>query len=91
MRAESVVRSEPAVAHEDVHIPRPLNSWFLFLADFRSKSTLSDQRMVTKMASAKWRSLSPDERAKWDEKAREAMQEHAKAFPQYKYRPGISK
>ncbi|KAI0339268.1 hypothetical protein BDW22DRAFT_1361769 [Trametopsis cervina] len=43
--------------------------------------------MVTKLASAKWRSLSRDEKAFWDEGGNKTVLQHQVAYPDYKYRP----
>ncbi|KAI5836621.1 uncharacterized protein SCHCODRAFT_02645990 [Schizophyllum commune H4-8] len=74
------------------HIPRPANAFILFRADFTKNHKLPDgieknNGSLSKIASSEWKSLSPEARRFWDERAEEAKREHQALYPDYKYRP----
>ncbi|CAK5277000.1 unnamed protein product [Mycena citricolor] len=45
------------------------------------------QADLSKMISAKWRALGPEERAEWDELAKQRKREHELRYPDYVFRP----
>ncbi|KAL1742677.1 hypothetical protein HDZ31DRAFT_42694 [Schizophyllum fasciatum] len=74
------------------HIPRPANAFILFRADFTKNHKLPDgieknNGSLSKIASSEWKSLSPEARRFWDERAEDAKKEHQAMYPDYKYRP----
>ncbi|KAG8993954.1 hypothetical protein FRB90_000567 [Tulasnella sp. 427] len=74
------------------HIPRPPNAFILFRTNFvaeakLTKGTEADHRNISKIAGAVWRSLLPDEKLKWHNKALEEKEAHRKKYPNYRYTP----
>lgn len=78
-------------------IPRPMNCYFVFLSDFRSKAlesggpgtgrSLKRQHGISRDARDAWRALSRKERGLWIEKAERLKELHEKMYPGYKYLP----
>ncbi|KIO31567.1 hypothetical protein M407DRAFT_219396 [Tulasnella calospora MUT 4182] len=81
--------SEESIKGE--HIPRPMNSWMLFRADWTRKHKNEQKGNLSARAAVEWRVLSHAERAVWIQKAELIKKEHARMYPDYKYRPGRSK
>ena len=76
------------------HIPRPMNSFFLFRKNFNASLTQQKktqgkrhQRQVSGAARAAWKALSPAEKKVWIDRAAEADAEHKRMYPNYRYRP----
>ncbi|KAI0252684.1 hypothetical protein BJV78DRAFT_1373586 [Lactifluus subvellereus] len=75
------------------HVPRPLNSFFLFKTDWlaKRKSLLADieqdHRQLNRMASSEWRRLSPEAKQRFKDAAHKAKVEHAIKYPGYRFTP----
>lgn len=75
------------------HVPRPLNSFFLFKADWlaKRKSLLAgveqDHRQLNRMASSEWKKLPPDAKQQFKEAAHQAKVEHSIKYPGYRFTP----
>lgn len=76
------------------HIARPKNSFFFFRADFIKKKKTEigkskgvTQKHLSKLAGEAWRQLPLEEREVYDQMAAAARIEHARAHPDYKFRP----
>jgi len=53
----------------------------------RSGKAVPGQGDLSREIAAMWKALQPDERAVWDGKAEAQKAEHARQYPDYKYRP----
>ncbi|KAF8272360.1 hypothetical protein EI94DRAFT_1697499 [Lactarius quietus] len=75
------------------HVPRPLNCFFLFKADWlaKRKSLLvgveQDHRQLNRMASSEWRKLPQEVKQRFKEAAHKAKVEHAMRYPEYRFTP----
>ncbi len=75
------------------HVPRPLNSFFLFKADWlaKRKSLLAgieqDNRQLNRMASSEWRKLPHEVKQRFKDAAHRAKVEHATKYPEYRFTP----
>uniref|UniRef100_A0A0W0FPR9 HMG box domain-containing protein n=2 Tax=Moniliophthora roreri TaxID=221103 RepID=A0A0W0FPR9_MONRR len=73
-------------------IPRPRNSWILFLLDYCQKRDQVPVNGVPKVsasvqASAAWRRLPKKEKALWEQSAAEEKAAHERRYPDYRYQP----
>ncbi|ETW80064.1 hypothetical protein HETIRDRAFT_453057 [Heterobasidion irregulare TC 32-1] len=68
--------------------PRPRNSFFLFFAEKRGarpdKMPLSSYARQTGL---EWRALPPEEREVYEKRAEQEKLEHARMYPEYRYKP----
>ncbi|KAL1743720.1 hypothetical protein HDZ31DRAFT_64793 [Schizophyllum fasciatum] len=83
-------------AYRADHIPRPPNAFMLFRADFVNKGRVPPSietvhGNLSKIIGAVWRNLPPHEAQFWQIKAAKAKQDHARAHPEYKYRPTLGR
>ncbi|PPQ74886.1 hypothetical protein CVT26_011447 [Gymnopilus dilepis] len=74
------------------HIPRPPNAFILFRSSFikgRHVSTgvETNHSTLSKIIGLTWQGLPEDERQKWHARAKIALTEHRRRFPQYTFRP----
>lgn len=75
------------------HVPRPLNSFFLFKTDWlaKRKSLLAgieqDHRQLNRMASSEWRKLPPEAKQRFKDAAHQAKVEHSIKYPGYRFTP----
>jgi hypothetical protein len=75
------------------HVPRPLNSFFLFKTDWlaKRKSLLAgieqDHRQLNRMASSEWRKLPPETKQQFKDAAHQAKVEHSIKYPGYRFTP----
>ena len=75
------------------HVPRPLNSFFLFKTDWlaKRKSLLAgieqDHRQLNRMASSEWRKLPPEAKQRFKDAAHQAKIEHSIKYPGYRFTP----
>jgi hypothetical protein len=75
------------------HVPRPLNCFFLFKADWlaKRKSVLAgieqDHRQLNRMASSEWRKLPHEVKQRFKDAAHRAKVEHATKYPEYRFTP----
>ncbi|PBK89590.1 HMG-box, partial [Armillaria gallica] len=79
---------------DELHIPRPSNAYIIFRSEFvaLNKESLSKtQKMASKLAGAAWRRLPKEIQDHYKGLAKERKEEHARAYPGYKYKPRRSK
>jgi hypothetical protein len=75
------------------HVPRPLNCFFLFKADWlaKRKSLLAeieqDHRQLNRMASSEWKKLPQEVKQRFKDAAHRAKVEHAMKYPEYRFTP----
>ncbi|KAG6890265.1 hypothetical protein C0992_002531 [Termitomyces sp. T32_za158] len=74
------------------HIPRPPNAFMLYRSDFLKRGVIpSDvehrQQNISRIAGQCWNLLPPEEKAQWQERAAQALLEHQKRNPDYKFTP----
>jgi hypothetical protein len=78
------------------HIPRPPNAFILFRSSFIKSQHVSTEvetnhSTLSKIIGLTWQSLPEKERQVWHAKAKAALEEHKRKFPQYAFRPTQSK
>lgn len=76
----------------DNHIPRPPNAFILFRSSFIKSQHVSTEvetnhSTLSKIIGLTWQNLPDDERKVWHAKAKVALDEHKRKFPQYAFRP----
>jgi hypothetical protein len=74
------------------HIPRPPNAFILFRSSFIRNQRVSpdvetNPNTLSKIIGLTWKNLPPDERRVWYAKARQAVEEHRRRFPEYAFHP----
>jgi hypothetical protein len=74
------------------HVKRPRNAFILFRSYACSSNLIppsveKDHRQISRIVSHMWKSLPPDERAKWERQAEEEKDLHRKLHPDYRYKP----
>ncbi|KAG8903215.1 hypothetical protein FRB99_003595 [Tulasnella sp. 403] len=89
-KKHSHARKQPAN-----HIPRPRNAFILFRthmvqSEKLTKDTESDHRNISKIVGAIWRSLPPDQKLVWHQRAVVEKEKHQALYPDYR-REGISR
>ncbi|KAJ6608032.1 high mobility group box domain-containing protein [Mycena sp. CBHHK59/15] len=75
------------------YIPRPPNAFILFRSSFiRSQNVPGrvegNHSTLSKIIGKYWKTLPPDERARWEDRARAAQAEHRRRYPDWRFRPG---
>lgn len=78
------------------HIPRPPNAFILFRSSFIKSQHVSTEvetnhSTLSKIIGLTWQNLSEKERQVWHNKAKAALEEHKRRFPQYAFKPSQSK
>ncbi|EKM77877.1 hypothetical protein AGABI1DRAFT_60798 [Agaricus bisporus var. burnettii JB137-S8] len=78
------------------HIPRPPNAFILFRSSFIKSQHVSTEvetnhSTLSKIIGLTWQNLPEQERQVWHAKAKAALEEHKRKFPQYAFRPTQSK
>ncbi|KAF9449420.1 hypothetical protein P691DRAFT_791143 [Macrolepiota fuliginosa MF-IS2] len=86
------------------YIKRPENAFILFRRKCceERQAAANDEKLdgptkkqrqadLSKTISQQWKSLSPEERRVWEDKAKERKKEHEQMYPNYVYRPQRSK
>lgn len=78
------------------HIPRPPNAFILFRSSFIKSQHVSTEvetnhSTLSKIIGLTWQNLPDDERRVWHAKAKAALDEHKRKFPQYAFKPLHSK
>ncbi|TDL25395.1 hypothetical protein BD410DRAFT_785326 [Rickenella mellea] len=101
----SSTERKPKKGDED-YIKRPENAFILFRRDCCMKKNAAEaaggandspsqrrqrQADLSKTISQQWKSLPAEERAYWDELAKQRKKEHEEAYPWYVYQPSRSK
>ncbi|EPQ51724.1 hypothetical protein GLOTRDRAFT_140738 [Gloeophyllum trabeum ATCC 11539] len=76
----------------DNHIPRPPNAFILFRSAFiKSQHVSSDvetnHSTLSKIIGLTWQNLPHEERQVWHAKAKAALDEHKRKWPEYAFRP----
>ncbi|KAJ6494253.1 hypothetical protein C8R45DRAFT_1212308 [Mycena sanguinolenta] len=74
------------------HIPRPPNAFILFRSSFVRSQIVSpdvetNPTTMSKIIGLTWKNLPADERRVWYARARQAVEEHRRRFPDYSFRP----
>ena len=82
--------------HAEDHIPRPPNAFILFRSSFIKNQHVStgvetNHSTLSKIIGLTWQNMPHDERQVWHAKAKKALEEHRKRWPQYAFRPSHSK
>lgn len=100
VEAEPVVekRESSGKHHDPSWVARPRNEFILFRCDYVRKHSREGKRVrrppgaeaektLSKQAAEAWHHLSPEERLYWKERANGERNEHARKYPDYRYRP----
>ncbi|KAH9848724.1 hypothetical protein C2E23DRAFT_738743 [Lenzites betulinus] len=74
------------------HIPRPPNAFILFRSAFIKSQHVSSEvetnhSTLSKIIGITWQNLPHEERQVWHAKAKAALEDHRRKFPQYAFRP----
>lgn len=83
------------------HIKRPRNAYIIFRSHIVSQKLIpkeveNDHRNISRIIAHMWKSLEPQERAQYEQIAKQEKERHKQLFPEYRYRPttrrtGVSK
>ncbi|KAF7288848.1 HMG box domain-containing protein [Mycena chlorophos] len=73
------------------YIPRPPNAFILFRSSFIRSQNVPERGegsngSLSKIIGKLWHALPPDERARWEDKARAAQAEHRRRYPDWRFR-----
>ncbi|KAI0754168.1 hypothetical protein C8Q80DRAFT_1093315 [Daedaleopsis nitida] len=85
-------RAAHAKKKPENHIPRPPNAFILFRSSFIKNQHVSsgvetNHSTLSKIIGLTWQNLPHEERQIWHAKAKAALEEHKRKFPQYAFRP----
>ncbi|RPD60235.1 hypothetical protein L227DRAFT_502151 [Lentinus tigrinus ALCF2SS1-6] len=85
-------RAAHAKKKPENHIPRPPNAFILFRSSFIKNQHVSSEvetnhSTLSKIIGLTWQNLPHEERQVWHAKAKAALEEHKRKFPQYAFRP----
>ncbi|OCH86454.1 hypothetical protein OBBRIDRAFT_797165 [Obba rivulosa] len=74
------------------HIPRPPNAFILFRSSFIKNQHVSSEvetnhSTLSKIIGLTWQNLPHEEREIWHAKAKAALDDHKRKFPEYSFRP----
>lgn len=80
----------------DDHIPRPPNAFILFRSSFIKSQHVStgvetNHSTLSKIIGLTWQNMPHDERQIWHTKAKKALEDHKRKWPQYAFRPSHTK
>lgn len=95
----------PGVSHAKKtppnHIKRPRNAYIIFRSHTVSQKLIpkeveNDHRNISRIIAHMWKSLAPEDRAHYEQIAKEEKERHKRLFPDYRYQPttrrtGVSK
>lgn len=95
----------PGVSHAKKtppnHIKRPRNAYIIFRSHTVSQKLIpkeveNDHRNISRIIAHMWKSLAPEDRAHYEQIAKEEKEKHKQLFPNYRYQPatrrtGVSK
>ncbi|OCB86276.1 hypothetical protein A7U60_g6588 [Sanghuangporus baumii] len=87
---------QSAMGFQQPHIPRPANKFMLFRTEMCARR-VPEQAGITatgeksKYLGALWQGLSKEEKAYWELLAQKTKEEHARLYPDYRYKPGPRK
>ncbi|KIK97197.1 hypothetical protein PAXRUDRAFT_825171 [Paxillus rubicundulus Ve08.2h10] len=92
----SVRRPAHSKKRAEDHIPRPPNAFILFRSSFIKSQHVStdvetNHSTLSKIIGLTWQNMPHDERQIWHAKAKKALEEHRKKWPQYAFRPSHGK
>ncbi|SJX62940.1 probable pheromone response factor Prf1 [Sporisorium reilianum f. sp. reilianum] len=86
----------PGVSHAKKtppnHIKRPRNAYIIFRSHTVSQKLIpkeveNDHRNISRIIAHMWKSLKPEDRAHYEQIAREEKERHKQLFPNYRYQP----
>ncbi|KAL4246159.1 hypothetical protein ABKN59_009326 [Abortiporus biennis] len=86
----------PSRRNDPGHVPRPPNPFILFRCEFSRSHTKEikakdgsplAEKTLSKRAGEAWKKLTVQQREPWKAMAERARRDHAKKFPNYKYKP----
>ncbi|KAF9488210.1 hypothetical protein BDN71DRAFT_1513266 [Pleurotus eryngii] len=94
--ANAARRSGHTKKKPENHIPRPPNAFILFRSSFIKSQHVSTEvetnhSTLSKIIGLTWQNLPDEERQVWHAKAKAALDEHKRKFPQYTFKPLHSK
>ncbi|KAG6860990.1 hypothetical protein C0995_005010 [Termitomyces sp. Mi166 len=86
-----ILPSEPSKVLQS-HIPRPPNAFMLYRSDFLKRGIIPAhverrQQNLSRIAGQCWNLLPLEEKAQWQQRAAQALLEHQKRNPDYKFTP----
>ncbi|TKY85828.1 hypothetical protein EX895_005369 [Sporisorium graminicola] len=86
----------PGVSHAKKtppdHIKRPRNAYIIFRSHTVSQKLIpkeveNDHRNISRIIAHMWKSLKPEDRAHYEQIAKEEKERHKQLFPNYRYQP----
>ncbi|SPO25672.1 related to pheromone response factor Prf1 [Ustilago trichophora] len=86
----------PGVSHAKKtppnHIKRPRNAYIIFRSHTVAQKLIPkevehDHRNISRIIAHMWKSLAPEERAHYEQIAKEEKEKHKQLFPNYRYQP----
>ncbi|PBL03101.1 hypothetical protein ARMGADRAFT_2676 [Armillaria gallica] len=77
------------------YIPRPPNAFILFRSAFIRSQRISgrvegNHSTLSKIIGMYWRALPHEEKQEWEAKAKVALEEHRRRYPDWRFRPGVN-
>ncbi|KAK0469317.1 uncharacterized protein EV420DRAFT_1757106 [Desarmillaria tabescens] len=77
------------------YIPRPPNAFILFRSAFIRSQRISgrvegNHSTLSKIIGMYWRALTNEEKQEWEAKAKVALEEHRRRYPDWRFRPGVN-
>ncbi|KAG7451557.1 uncharacterized protein BT62DRAFT_916534 [Guyanagaster necrorhizus] len=77
------------------YIPRPPNAFILFRSAFIRSQRISgrvegNHSTLSKIIGMYWRALTNEEKQEWEDKAKVALEEHRRRYPDWRFRPGVN-
>ncbi|SJL10101.1 uncharacterized protein ARMOST_13483 [Armillaria ostoyae] len=77
------------------YIPRPPNAFILFRSAFIRSQRISgrvegNHSTLSKIIGMYWRALTHEEKQEWEAKAKVALEEHRRRYPDWRFRPGVN-
>ncbi|KZV90907.1 hypothetical protein EXIGLDRAFT_598613, partial [Exidia glandulosa HHB12029] len=73
-------------------VKRPKNPFILFRCDFVKRGVVPasverDHRNISRIAGRTWRLMTPEQKRPWELLAAREKADHARMYPDYKYKP----
>ncbi|KAK0194225.1 hypothetical protein F5146DRAFT_425785 [Armillaria mellea] len=77
------------------YIPRPPNAFILFRSAFIRSQRISgrvegNHSTLSKIIGMYWRELTHEQKQEWEAKAKVALEEHRRRYPDWRFRPGVN-
>ncbi|KAL1741367.1 hypothetical protein HDZ31DRAFT_84872 [Schizophyllum fasciatum] len=85
--SSQVLSASGEPAQEEEHIPRPSNAFMIFRRWYAKEHAGEAGRALSRRAGDAWKALDMPDRAVWEDKAETEKQEHARKYPDWRYRP----